>query len=376
MMKALIFFLFFLTTVSAREINYLARSPKALLMGDAYTALADDAFTLFYNPAALGRHTGIDIHLINPVVGVTNALDDLDRFKNFPDGDAVAISDRIMGYPVHSRVGFFPGMKFGSFAFSAIYNNQANLALRNKTHPFLDTDYRYDRGFIVGYAYTFQSGRSGTRHKGKYRQVGNRTSIGVSAKYINREGIDRTFDLFGTRLLNRIEQGVADIDDLKREMGYSEGKGVGFDLGVEHSIGGPNSSLTIALSVLDIGDTTFDKKSGVYDVPTQKMRVNAGFAFKQDFKVVDYALAIDLHPLNEDIDFMRKLHAGLELNFPLISVYGGFNGGYWSYGAGVNFWPFKLTAGFYGTEIGVKYKQEQSKRAVLMLSLFDFSFGG
>lgn len=56
------FVLLFLCLVSmlhAQEVNYLARSPRALLMGDAYTAIADDEFTLFYNPAALGRNKGV-----------------------------------------------------------------------------------------------------------------------------------------------------------------------------------------------------------------------------------------------------------------------------------------------------------------------------
>ena len=30
-------------------------------MGDAFTAVADDEMTLFYNPAALGRHRGVSI---------------------------------------------------------------------------------------------------------------------------------------------------------------------------------------------------------------------------------------------------------------------------------------------------------------------------
>ena len=80
----LIYFLLFFSFARAREFRYLQRSPKALLMGDAYTAIADDEYTLFYNPAAMGRHKGLSVYFVNPEVAVTNAIDELDRFENFP----------------------------------------------------------------------------------------------------------------------------------------------------------------------------------------------------------------------------------------------------------------------------------------------------
>ena len=55
-MKALILLLFIIcSNLLASEVRYMARSPKGMLMGDAFTAIADDEYTLFYNPAALGR---------------------------------------------------------------------------------------------------------------------------------------------------------------------------------------------------------------------------------------------------------------------------------------------------------------------------------
>ena len=57
----LIFTLAFSANVFAREVYYTLRSPKALLMGDAYTTLAEDDYTLFYNPAILARHSGFSL---------------------------------------------------------------------------------------------------------------------------------------------------------------------------------------------------------------------------------------------------------------------------------------------------------------------------
>jgi hypothetical protein len=52
----------------------------------------------------------------------------------------------------------------------------------------------------------------------------------------------------------------------------------------------------------------------------------------------------------------------------------GWNGGYLSYGAGIELWPVTLYAGFYGIEIGSAFHQEEGKRAIIYLSLLDFSF--
>ena len=65
---------------------YYMRSPKALLMGDAFTAVNDDDFTLFYNPASLGRHKrDLTLHPFNPVFSGSNVISDMERFKDFPD---------------------------------------------------------------------------------------------------------------------------------------------------------------------------------------------------------------------------------------------------------------------------------------------------
>jgi hypothetical protein len=119
MIKIMIFFLsFFSLNLFAREASYLARSPRGLLMGDAYTAIADDEYTLFYNPAILGRNKGVDITLINPSFGLTNLYDDQERLKNFPKSDAPAIASRIMDLPIFLQASAFPTIKMGQFGFS------------------------------------------------------------------------------------------------------------------------------------------------------------------------------------------------------------------------------------------------------------------
>jgi hypothetical protein len=364
-------------TLMAGEVARVAESPRALLMGNAYTAIADDEYTLFYNPAALGRNKGVSFTPINPSIAGTNAIDDTDRFKDFPKKDPSAIADRILNYPVTIQASVVPGLKMAQFGFNLIASSKTNMVLRNAIHPILDVNYRYDRGFIVGYAHNIGSGAYSSRIKKSAKSkitTGKRFSVGMSIKHINREGIDNEFDLFGTGLLSRINAGSSDINELKKSLGYSQGKAWGVDLGTEYAYSSGHSLFTAGLSILDVGDMQFNRTEGTGDIPIQEMSVNAGIAYKQDFGLFDYTLAMDLKPLTTPIDISRKFHLGAELSLPIITLNAGYSEGYVSYGGTVKLWPVKVTAGFYGVEVGNKFKEQEAKRFIVYVSLFDFSF--
>ena len=359
----LLFILLSLLPVFGQEVTHLGRSSKALLLGDAYTARADDEFTLFYNPAALARNSGLEVSPLNPQIGVTDALDEVDRFKDFPSSDAAAISDRLLGFPVFVQAGLFPGLKMASFGFNFFAQTRTSLLLQNATHPLLNLDYRVDRGFVAGFAYSFG--------KGKRSKTGVKSSLGISLKHTQREGISGQYDLFGTELLSKIEDNVEDVEDIRNALGWSKGKAWGVDIGFEQIWKTSFSEFSWGASVLDVGGTKFKKVSGDVDIPEQEMFVNTGVNWKQNFGIVAYSLSADLHPLNVYMPFGRRIHLGLELDLPFISLLGGYSEGYVSYGLEVRLWPFKLIAGFYSNELGVKYKEFEGKRAVFQLNLLD-----
>ena len=58
--------------------------------------------------------------------------------------------------------------------------------------------------------------------------------------------------------------------------------------------------------------------------------------------------------------FMRRLHAGLEVEVPFVSFLAGYSEGFISYGAEVRLWPVKIIAGFYSSEMGVELKEFES----------------
>jgi hypothetical protein len=263
------------------------------------------------------------------------------------------------------------------FGFNLFASSKTNIVLRNAIHPILDVDYRYDRGFIAGYAFNIGSGAFSSRIKKSAKSkitTGNRFSVGLAVKHMNRQGLSDQFDLFGTTLLNKINSGATDIQDLKEALGYSRGDAWGVDIGTEYAYSSGRSLFTAGLSILDVGDTQFNVTEGTGDVPKQEMTVNSGIAFKQDFFLFDYTLALDIKPITSSIDTARKFHVGTELSLPLVTLNAGWSEGYLSYGGSVKLWPVKVTAGFYGIEVGNKFKEQEAKRFVVYVSLFDFSF--
>ncbi len=358
----------------AKEFRYLARSPKALLMGDAYTAVADDEYTLFYNPAALGRHKGIHISSINPKVELPDILSkNLGRLKFSVDGryenwpkEPVGIVDRILGTPLHLGASIAPTMKFENFAFTWLSSSTTDLTLRNATHPTLDMNYRYDRGFLLGAAFPLLGGGGDKSMK--------KLSGGFTLKKIDRSSLQGDFDLFGTELLEIIENSDS-YKDIRRSLGYSKGSGFGFDVGIEQVYSAGPTTIVMGLSILDIGGTSFSTDEGLDDIPDQKMSTNFGAAFSQEYGLFDYTVSMDFSPiLDPQTDFLTKLKLGFKASVPGFEFLMGINGGYWSYGIGLDLFIVKLNVGFYGIESGREFRDLEAERIVFTLNLLDIGF--
>lgn len=376
-MKGFWLLLILLSQSTFGAFSYLNRSSEALLMGDAFTAVADDEMTLFYNPAALGRHSGVTIVPLKPNIGLPDVLDkDLsfdnfkigvsDRFENFPS-DPAPIADRVLGFPVYLEVGTAPTVKVMNFGFNFFAVSKTSMDLQNAIHPVLDLSYRLDRGLILGYAFNSGSGGKGAN------PMGHSFSTGVGFKTMNRQGLENNFDLFGTNLLEIIQNSDS-YKEIRRNLGYSKGSGFGFDLGFEYNYRTGPTRYTLGLSYLDIGDTSFSKDEGIAEVPDQEQSLNLGASFNQDFGIIDYTLAADYsNIIDPTTPMISKLKLGGRFRMPLLSVYTGWNGGYVSWGVGLRILFMDLKVGFYGIELGRNFRQEEGKRTVISLSVAEIA---
>lgn len=369
-MKKLLLLLFFLSTAAgAFEYPYLLRSPKGLLMGDAFTAVNDDEYTLFYNPASLARHKNdLTLYPFSGHISGTNVLSDLDRFEDFPD-EPVGAADVLMDYPAHASAGVAPGFKLFNFGISFIANENFDVLLRNRAHPMLDLDLHSDRGLAMGVGIPI-----GPNRISRKSQMGSQTSFGVSAKYIERTGIRDTVALAGPTMADSL--GQEELNDLLKSLGQVRGIGWGFDAGLEHVVRNGNSQFVLGLTAMDITGTEFEVEETPDDLKVANIRdqVNFGIAAGQNYSLFHYILSADVRALNDEMDFGQRLRFGAQVGVPGITLMGGLNSGYYSYGAMLDLAFMKLTAGFYDIELGSTYKQIKSRRFIIYLSLFDFSF--
>lgn len=342
-------------------------------MGDAYTAVADDETTLFYNPAALGRHSGVTIVPLKANIGLPDVLDKelslsnpgigiSDRFQNFPSEPA-PLANRILGYPIYVELGASPTIKVMNFGLNFFAVSKTQMALNNAIHPVLNMEYNLDRGFITGYAFNFGNGGRGNNPSGANH------SFGLGFKTMNRQGLNNDFDLFGTTLLDII-QDSDNYKAIRKKLGYSKGSAFGFDLGYEFNYRSGISRYTFGASWLDVGDTRFSKEEGDADIAPQEQSMNLGFSFNQDIGLIDYTLAADYsNLLDASTPAASKLKLGGRFRLPFINVYAGWNGGYASYGVGIDAFFLNIRVGFYGIELGQKFRQQEGERTVISVSL-------
>jgi len=360
---------FFRSNVFAFDYPYTIRSPEALVMGDAYTAVNADEFTMFYNPATLARHKkDFSFYPFNPQLNGTNLLNDAQRFKEFQDGQIDA-SEVLMDYPVHASAGIAPGFKLFNVGVSFFATESYDLLLRNSSHPMLDIDLHSDKGIIIGTGIPI-----GKSRLNRQSQSGSQTSLGVSFKYLERTGVRETIALLSPEVAEALsEDGVKDIID---SIDRVKSVGHGFDAGIEHVVRKGSSQFVLGLSALDIGGIEFKESSHPENIQVSDIRdqVNLGIAVGQNFNFFHYILSADVRGLNEETDFGKRLRLGAQIGIPGLKLMGGINSGYYSLGATLDLFFLKLTTGLYGLELGTNYQQIKSSRFVVYLSLFDFSF--
>lgn len=359
-MKKLVLFLgiLFIFNAFAAEPRYLARSPRGLLMGDAYTSIADDEYTLYYNPAILARHSGFSFNPINPMITVTNIVKEPDRF-NDTGSTTSAFADQVMDFPIHLGLNAAPGFKMGRFGISAIVNYSTNFNLMNKVSPMLDVDHRFDKGFVAGYGMPLTGD----------------LAMGINVKYLQREGLYGTYNLLGKTMMDAISAG--DPNAILKELGQVKGSGWGVDFGLDYVIASGPQMFTMGLVFQDIY-TILHTETNEQDLEVQEQPLNVNFGTSYSLEMAGFGFIFsgDLRNLEEqNMEFMRRVRLGTEVKISsLLSVLAGYNSGGYSYGIKFDTGLINMYAGFYDEEIGEELGQQRSSRALIYFSIFDFTF--
>lgn len=329
-------------------------SVRALGMGNAYTTLVNNADSLFYNPAGLGKFGGVNWTIFDISAGSVG-LDALEQLADLQDEESFAETlEDLYGENVwlaaHGKTAIaFP------FVTAALYTTyDASFHVDDPSMPELSLNYVNDVGAAVGIGATIIPGMQ----------------IGTVLKRINRTGTRTTY---GGATLGTLDPETIKDDISKSGLGYSA------DLGINLAVPGPISP-AFAFVWRNIGTTKFrPDETGAEAPPSDESEMIVGASMGINTGLVSVTPIMDFRYLNRsDVQISKKINFGIELELPLLSLRGGYHQGYYTLGAGFNLGLINVEAATYGVELGEYAGQKEDRRYMIQLSLdlgFDLGIG-
>jgi hypothetical protein len=347
-------------TLAFRNSPGPMRSIRALGMGNAFIAVdSADESTLFYNPAGINDlEQKIHMQFALPTAMMSyKAIDFVKDVKDLADAIDAAGSDAAKTnafnafaathtgrYEEADVQGSLVNFMYKYLAASLFYENRSVAALTNPASSTIDVEAVTMAGLQVGSAYSFFDGK---------------LQVGGALKFIERHMIDETITQRDVIANNTF----GDIIDTKQY-----GFGVGGDIGVKGRLP-VNGRIwekldpVLAVTLQNIGDTRFTGNVG-----RLQESLTAGAAIHPNFWKLKNSFALDVRDLDHAGDFITKLYTGFEFTYPEIgkvlhsaSLRVGAGQGYVSAGFGLDFHYFKLNAATWGSEVGQKSRQKESR---------------
>jgi hypothetical protein len=352
----LILILFFFPYIlRGAELPEYGLSVKGLGMGNAFTGHAKGHDALFYNPAGFASLEGFQFRLMGLSVGL-NGIDVYDEYADLFDNsdDLAATLNALYGRPIWTRLDYQLSMSMGPFIVGAYSRANAGFTLLNPALPNLDADYFAEYAFFGGVG---------------FQLIPKMLDVGAVVKRITRVagGGDITAATLAYLDSNLIE-----------DMQQRTGVGYGVDFGAKLTLPG-DWNPSVAFAWQDIGDTSFSFSETTPAPLTIKDRMNLALGLERELSgLVKIRPAIEYKTLNgssTEVQIGKRIHAGLELELPSITLRGGFNQGYYTYGASFDFWLFQVDFATYGVELGEYVGQREDRRYVLQLTA-DFGIDG
>ncbi len=276
------------------SIHHQYQSTRALGMGDAFIATANDYSALFYNPAGLARR---DIGQLNMSMEFGGGIDTYKFYKDLNEVTKASYandSDKYQAYaqvlqnyygkPLNFRVKTFeaiwarPNWAIGIVPMDFTFDGQ----IHNQGAPALDVRAYADTTLAYGYGNDIHG------------LVPGKLSWGTTAKFINRGYINRE--------VNALDL-VADSKTVRKEDGR-DGYTFDMDFGTLYSPLVPDSGF---FSVFQLAKPTF------------------GAVVRN---ALDYGFGSSFHLLNKDkVEAPEKLHrvldVGAKFEYPEIWIFGG-----------------------------------------------------
>jgi hypothetical protein len=313
-------------------------STRALGMGNAYSAVVDDSTALMYNPAGLNKIRNLHFTVLGLNVG-TDDLTIQSEVSNITGNNYATIIQNYYGKQLWAAFNDLLTVSGQDFALGAYSAAVISFNLHNPAYPTIPLlvyeDLAATAGFSIG---LFPN---------------DALKLGISGKRITRLGGQTTLTaqtlatLSNTQITNLIN---------------NYGTGYGLDTGLILELPAQTHP---AFSFVwhDVGQTAFSLQSGTTPLVPIDNNFVAGFSMRLDGPAFSIKPAFDFTHINlYSEDLGKRIHAGVEFTFTILSLRGGVNEGYYTAGAGVKLKAFEFDAATYGEEIGVFPGQQEDRR--------------
>lgn len=348
-------------------------STRALGMGNAFTAVADDHSALFYNPAGLARRDNGQLRMLLRG-GMDDKylplLDDIEKVSKIEDetekqAAMAALLQKNYGKHYYFRIPTIGGIWVRpgwGFAFIPA-DLSVDIAIHQQIGPTLNVNGYLDSTLAYGYAKDYSwFGKS------------NRFSLGATVKAIHRANISQA-------ILAAELAADSDIFDKKEA---NEGLTIDADIGTlftprvgKNAFFKPTYAFVVR-NIADYGFTTnfhmIDKDSN--EPPKLQRRLDFGSKFQlPTFWVFDPHFQLDVRDvLHSNWTWKKGVHAGAEMYWKMYNWWKGhwavgINQGYWTAGLGMRMAIFQLDIASFGEEVGTSSVPKESRRYMAEMSL-------
>jgi len=333
------------------EPQHIRQSLRALGMGNAFTAVANDENALFYNPAGLQL---LQQHIVEIISLNATMNQNMIDMSSESGNDANAFLGKLIGEKVYTELNLGllsisgPGWGysiFGSYALDA--------TVRNPTVPYLDLKTYVQYGAVGGLAFDF---------------LDERLDIGVAVKVISRNGIGKEVHIVDF-LDDDFGDEIQDEFDTKSNFASDVGALYHFDQLY-------NFAPRLSLVIRNIGGLDFGSSG---EIP---MTIDMGVATESELLGFDFILAADVvdvtYQATQYKSSKRNLKIGAEMGMfkrtnghHALSFRIGRNGTYSTFGFSFNppLLPVKIDYASWSEEVGAVGGEKEDKRQAIQLAI-------
>jgi len=334
-------------------------SARALAIGNAYVAGANDSNAVYYNPAGLGSVKWFHLHLENFAFEVNknlnrmgaggnirNASSNFSKITNMDGIRQVLAVNRDTIY--HSRYQFFPNITSRFFSLGYMYSKKTRAIIGKD--PIDGTKAQFE------YAGRTDHGPVGAIN---ISVMGGVFKLGASATLLNRSEV----------------KGEQDFDVSFEETEENTYKGVSLYGVIGSKLTFPIRFLpTFAAKMNNAFRQRFRKTGGIDSPDYIKPSVDVGFSITPQIgKTSRIHLEVnyrDMYLLHKDVASSRRIGFGMEIDLARrFHIRGGYADGFGSGGIGIKTKPLEVDITTYSVDLtNDRYKGKEDRRFMFSLS--------